>query len=228
MKKIMAVLLVIALLVPVMAVAESMGRLGLGTMYVYTANGKSLNVRSTPQTGDNIIGHVKYGGSVNVVGFYGDWAEISWGDTTAYVQKRFLQWYAPKDKPQPQPTKDPDADEKAKMQRELDSETAIKVYFKPSSDYTGTPTVTVDGNDYTATKTGGRWVVVIPNISAHELIDSHTIVLTTAKGTATVTVSALSYVKGALDYYTEDADSQNAMAAIYAYSKAAQDFKAAH
>ncbi len=105
----------------------------------------------------------------------------------------------------------------------LDSETAIKVYFTPSSEYTGTPSVTVDGNAYTAKKTGGRYVVVIPNISAHQLIVSHTIELTTTKGTATVKVSALSYVKGALDYYT-DAGSQNAMAAIYAYSKAAQDF----
>ena len=109
----------------------------------------------------------------------------------------------------------------------LDSETAIKVYFTPSSDYTGTPAVTVDNQSYTATKTGRQWVVVIPNISAHKLIDSHVVVFTTTNGTATVTVSALSYVKGALDAYT-DADSQNAMAAIYAYSKAAQDYKAEH
>ena len=109
----------------------------------------------------------------------------------------------------------------------LDSETAIKVYFKPSGNYTGTPTVTVGDQSYTATKTGGRYVVVIPKISAHQLINPHTIVFTTTNGTATVTVSALSYVKGALNYYS-DADSQNAMAAIYAYSKAAQDFIAAH
>ena len=109
----------------------------------------------------------------------------------------------------------------------LDSETAIKVYFTPSSDYTGTPAVTVDNQSYTATKTGRQWVVVIPNISAHKLINSHVVVFATTNGTATVTVSALSYVKGALDAYT-DADSQNAMAAIYAYSKAAQDYKAEH
>ena len=109
----------------------------------------------------------------------------------------------------------------------LDSETAIKVYFKPSGNYTGTPAVTVGNQTYTATKTGGKYVVMIPKISAHKLIDSHTIAFTTTNGTATVTVSALSYVKGALDYYSDD-DSQNAMAAIYAYSKAAQDFIAAH
>ena len=125
MKKTLALFLVLALLLPVMASAATLGPIGLGKMYVYTSNGKSLNVRSTPETGDNIIGHVAFGGEVNVVGFYGDWAEISWGDTTAYVQKRFLQWYEPKDKPQPQPTKDPEAGEKARMQHELDSEVAI-------------------------------------------------------------------------------------------------------
>ena len=122
MKKTLAVLLVLTLLVPIVALA---GGFGLGTMYVYTSNGKALNVRSTPDTGDNIIGHLNFGDACDVVGFYGDWAEIKWGDTTAYVQKRFLQWYEPKDKPQPQPTKDPDAGEKAKMQQELDSEVAI-------------------------------------------------------------------------------------------------------
>ena len=125
MKKTLALFLVLALLLPVMASAATLGPIGLGKMYVYTSNGKSLNVRSAPETGDNIIGHVAFGGEVNVVGFYGDWAEISWGDTTAYVQKRFLQWYEPKDKPQPQPTKDPEAGEKARMQHELDTEVAI-------------------------------------------------------------------------------------------------------
>ena len=109
----------------------------------------------------------------------------------------------------------------------LDNETAIKLYFTPSGDYTGTPAVTVDNQSYTAKKAGGKFVVEIPNIAAHQLIDSHTIVFTTTSGSATIKASALSYVKGALDYYS-DADSQNAMAAIYAYSKAAQDYKAAH
>ena len=109
----------------------------------------------------------------------------------------------------------------------LDSETAIRVNFKPSDEYTGTPTVTVDNQSYTATETGGKYVVVIPKISAHKLINPYVIRFTTDRGTATVTVSALSYVKTALGFYT-DADSQNAMAAIYAYSKATQDYRAAH
>ena len=74
MKKTLALFLVLALLLPVMASAATLGPIGLGKMYVYTSNGKSLNVRSAPETGDNIIGHVAFGGEVNVVGFYGDWA----------------------------------------------------------------------------------------------------------------------------------------------------------
>ena len=120
MKRLLSVLLVLMLLVPS---ALAVGPLGPGRMYVVTDNGKSLNVRSEPRSGDNVIGHVKYGGAVDVVEFYDGWAEISWGDTTAYVMSRFLQWYVPQDKPQP--TEDPNAKEKAKMQKELDSEVSI-------------------------------------------------------------------------------------------------------
>ncbi len=109
----------------------------------------------------------------------------------------------------------------------LDSETAIKVYFTPSESYTGAVAATADGTACSVIGTGGRYAVVIPKISAHKLTESHTIAVTTEHGTATVTVSALSYVKGLLDYDT-DADSQNAMAAIYAYSEAAQDYIATH
>ena len=36
------------------------------TMYVYTDNGKSLNVRRDPMTGDNVIGSLKYGEAVYI------------------------------------------------------------------------------------------------------------------------------------------------------------------
>ena len=52
MRKLLSLLLVLALLLPVAAAtAEIIG--GPGYMYVYTANGKTLNVRSSPNTGDN-------------------------------------------------------------------------------------------------------------------------------------------------------------------------------
>ena len=87
-----------ATLLPALAAAESYG----GTMYVYTDNGKSLNVRSSPYTGNNGIGSLKYGAEVTVVEFRPDgWAQILWEQNmngefgTAYVQSRFLVNYKP-------------------------------------------------------------------------------------------------------------------------------------
>lgn len=120
MKKLFSILLVIALLLPI---AASAGTIGSGPMYVYTKNGKSLNVRSEPHTGDNVIGHLKFGAEVNVVGMYDGWAEIPWGDTTAFIQASFLQWDKPDHKPTPQ--EDPNEEERSKQKRELNSEVEI-------------------------------------------------------------------------------------------------------
>lgn len=134
MKKLLSVLLALALLLPAAAFASGGGG---GRMYVDTPNGKSLNVRYDMSTGDNIVGHLKYGAAVDVVQFYpGDWAEIVWGDTTCYVQARFLQWDKPG--PKPTPTEDPNQGEKNKQKRELDSEEdispiTIKVYSTRAS-----------------------------------------------------------------------------------------------
>ncbi len=107
----------------------------------------------------------------------------------------------------------------------VDSATAILVYFKPVSDYSGTLTVTLDGEDYTATAVSGRWEVRIPGISAHQLGRPFTIVATTEHGTATVTISALSYVAGGMTSYAAYPVAMDAMASIYAYAKAAEAYK---
>ena len=84
-----------AMFIPTLAAAEER------TMYVYTDNGKSLNVRSAPNTGDNIIGSLKYGEPVDVISISNGWAKIWWGQSyygefgTAYVQSRFLLNYKP-------------------------------------------------------------------------------------------------------------------------------------
>ena len=66
------------------------------TMYVYTENGKGLNVRSTPYVGNNIIGLAPYRSAVEVIRFLDNgWACIVWYSGEAYVQSRFLQWYQP-------------------------------------------------------------------------------------------------------------------------------------
>ncbi len=91
-----------AVFLPTQAVADSY----YGTQYVYTDNGKTLNVRSTPSMGDNVIGSLKYGADVMVVEMYSNgWAKILWGQSdygefgTAYVQRRFLVNHKPSSKP---------------------------------------------------------------------------------------------------------------------------------
>ena len=110
----------------------------------------------------------------------------------------------------------------------LDSGTDIRVYFKPVADYSGSFAVTVDGNTWNAVKqTDGRYLVTIPGISAHLLGTTYTVVATTDAGSATVKVSALSYVQELLETYT-DSRYQNAAASIYYYYAAAQAYKENH
>ena len=103
MKKLIALLLAAVLLsITAVSVAEKIIG-GPGPMFVYTENGKGLNVRSAPVKEDNIIGSLPYGSQVDVTEFNGEWATIRWGNSYAYVQSRFLQWYQPEAKPTPAP-----------------------------------------------------------------------------------------------------------------------------
>lgn len=93
-----------AMLIPALAVADSY----YGTQWVYTDNGKSLNVRSAPKTGNNIIGSLAYAAEVTVVKMYDNgWAQILWEQNqygefgVAYVQRRFLVNHKPTSKPTP-------------------------------------------------------------------------------------------------------------------------------
>lgn len=113
MKKTVSILLAVILLLSLAGGALAEGGIigGLpATMFVYTENGKTLNVRSEPHTGDNVIGHLKYGAEVTVLEFEGNWACIQMGaagHSVGYVQSRFLQWYKPGPKPTAKPTAKP-------------------------------------------------------------------------------------------------------------------------
>ena len=71
--------------------------------YVYTENGKSLNVRSAPIVSNGTqVGSLPYGSRVEVLYFEGNWACIyyHWDDgllsgDECWVQKRFLVAYKP-------------------------------------------------------------------------------------------------------------------------------------
>ena len=73
------------------------------TMYVYTEDGKSLNVRSSPNTGDNRISGLPYGTEVYVDYHLGNgWTALMWTGAEydhVYVQTRFLVYDKPARKP---------------------------------------------------------------------------------------------------------------------------------
>lgn len=97
MKKVISLILAMMLLVLFTSavMSESQGT----DMYVYTKNGKPLNVRSSMSTEDdsNIIGSLKYGTKVITYGHQDGWAIIDYGNTTGYIMYRFLM----KEKPDP-------------------------------------------------------------------------------------------------------------------------------
>ncbi len=99
-------------------------------MYVYTDNGKTLNVRSDPMTGNNVIGSLKYGEAVSVrMTFANGWACIDWASGAgyvAYVQSRFLVSSKPASRtPVATPVSTPAADTLSGMNAEF--RTAVRV-----------------------------------------------------------------------------------------------------
>ena len=80
-------------------------------MYVYTENGKGLNVRSDPSVSNNVIGSLPYGAAVSVsMPLASGWTAINWSaGSVAYVQSRFLLDYAPAPRPTSRPVPVPTA-----------------------------------------------------------------------------------------------------------------------
>ena len=107
----------------------------------------------------------------------------------------------------------------------LDSATAIRLLITPTSGYTGTFTAEADqGKEANVSKAGKRYSVEIQDMMAHELSKTYTITITTEGGTATITVSALSYVKLLFNAY-ETTPVRNAASAILGYASAAYIFQ---
>ena len=111
----------------------------------------------------------------------------------------------------------------------LDSETSVNVFFKPAEEYSGSFTVTVNGNSGSAVRQpDGRYQVRISNISAHLLGKMNTIQVKTDNGSAAVMVSAISYVNDMLTNYSGQTAYQNAAASLYYYYEAARIYKENH
>lgn len=133
MKKMIALLMTLALLVTACAVIPAASVAEALPMYVYTQNGKTVNVRSTPEMTNNVIAQLKYGSKV-MVEFINStgWAVVLYNGREAYIQGRFLVDNPPAPKPTPSP-KDKEAEEQKteqeKLNKELKSEKEIAEPF---------------------------------------------------------------------------------------------------
>jgi hypothetical protein len=102
---------------------------------------------------------------------------------------------------------------------ELDHMTEIRVIVTAKDGFSGTFTATVDGKATNVTKgSENRYVIGIPDVPAHQLSRKHTIVISTANGTVTLTGSALSYVNMMLETSGGNPAERDAAIALCRYS----------
>ena len=114
---------------------------------------------------------------------------------------------------------------KATYKLHLDSSTTVDVYLTVEKGTALTASATFNGNTYKAElQSDGRYLIRIPEITAHRLGDTIT-VRGTAGGSFTVTVSALSYVRSILSNDTTAAE-KNGIAAFYEYYRAVMAYRA--
>ncbi|MBR4905366.1 MAG: hypothetical protein IKZ44_00750 [Clostridia bacterium] len=115
-----------------------------------------------------------------------------------------------------------------------DSDTELRVYFKPKADYTGTFTFTANGNPITedgekirvSLQSDGRYMVSIKNIAAHEYDSVYTVKAIGSDGVeSNMTVSPLSYVRSIMANYSDNTTAVNAATAVYRYAMAAKALK---
>lgn len=98
-------LILTVLMIPAVTAEDDTPSEGEGYYYVYTENGKSLNVRETPN--GRVVGSLKYGSRVYVYGMTDEnWALINFkydmpgigvGTYAAFINRRFLR----RNKPEP-------------------------------------------------------------------------------------------------------------------------------
>lgn len=111
-KRVVPFLLAVALLVTALAsfaAAEPVRK------YVYTRNGKPLNVRSWPDVDSTLVGTLPFGTEVMIEGYTSNytWASLMFNGQIAYVMTQYLVDYSPVG-PTPTPTPVPGSDSKYK------------------------------------------------------------------------------------------------------------------
>ncbi len=82
--------LIVSLFLPVVAMASD------SLYYVYTENGKPLNMRPTPSTKEKKIMNIPFGAKVRIEYYENNsWARITYNNTQGYVMIRYLVDYKP-------------------------------------------------------------------------------------------------------------------------------------
>lgn len=109
MKKRLIPILLLALILTVTSVLPVMSASALvGPQYVYTSNGKTLNMRQSPSKNAPIIGHIPYGAMVDSYEYYNSsWGYVTYKGLSGYCMSRYFVSSPPGPKPQPQPTTKP-------------------------------------------------------------------------------------------------------------------------
>ena len=133
MKKILAVVLILSLIAASVAAALADTPWGTSIMYVKTANGKPVNVRSGPGKEYEAIGSAPYGHQVLADWSYAGndgWTKVVWGSKgDGYIMSRFLVDYDPGQAPEKSKEEQEAEAEKKKLEKELKSEKAVAEYF---------------------------------------------------------------------------------------------------
>lgn len=128
-KKMISLTLALALilstaLIPAAAGAENSSWI----MYVYTGNGRTLNVRSDPSSSASIIGRLNFGSAVSVrMTLVSGWSVIDYNGGVAYVQSRFLVSYQPGSAPAPVTPVTPSSPSQSVSALNAEFRTAVKV-----------------------------------------------------------------------------------------------------
>lgn len=118
MKKKLALLLCATLLLSIMLPLVSASAM-IGPQWVYTKNGKSLNLREYPDTSSKILVQIPYGTRLTGCEYYnGTWTKVNYNGNYGYVMTKFLMSKEPPVHPvypTAKPTAKPAANMFAKM-----------------------------------------------------------------------------------------------------------------
>jgi len=105
-KRLISLALVLLLTVAALpAIAVIGGEGGTWHAYVYTSNGKPLNLRDGPGTGYGVVASIPYGATVHLNEYIDQsWVEVDYNNQRGYVMGRYLTYEQPAPKPDPKPT----------------------------------------------------------------------------------------------------------------------------